>query len=103
MSKEHIVRYKKGMKDDTDWARVNAMTDEDIDFSDNPETDEAFWANARLVLPEPKKSIGIRLDPDIIKWFKKQGAGYQTRINAVLRTYMQNQNSSSKRRKQKHA
>jgi len=99
MSEGRIVRYKKGMKDDTDWARVKAMTDDDIDFSDNPETDEAFWADAKLVLPEPKASIGIRLDRDIVDWFKKQGAGYQTRMNAVLRTYMENQKPSSKRRK----
>ena len=102
MSKEHIIRYKKGMKDDTDWARVDAMTDDDIDFSDNPETDEAFWADAKLVLPEPKTSIGIRLDNDIVSWFKKQGTGYQTKINAVLRTYVERQKSTIKKRR-KHA
>lgn len=91
MSKERIIRYKKGMKDTTDWARVDAMKDDDMDYTDNPPLDEKFWATAKLVLPEPKKSIGIRLDPDIVRWFKKQGAGYQTRMNAVLRTYMESQ------------
>lgn len=50
-------------------------------------TSPAFWANAKIVLPKPKQAITIRLDADLLEWFRNQ-KGYQTRINAVLRTYM---------------
>ncbi len=75
----------------TDWNRVDAMTDEDIDTSDIPPLDEAFFADAELRMPQAKPSITIRLDPDILEWFKGQGKGYQTRINAVLRRYVETQ------------
>jgi uncharacterized protein (DUF4415 family) len=66
---------------------IEAIRDEDIDYSDIPETDTAFWADAELRMPEPKKGVYIRLDPDILDWLKAQGPGYQTRINAILRQY----------------
>ena len=66
---------------------IKAIQDENIDYSDIPETDEDFWAEAEIKMPEPKKGVYIRLDPDILDWLKKQGKGYQTRINAILRTY----------------
>jgi uncharacterized protein (DUF4415 family) len=65
------------------------MTDEQIDTSDIPPLDEAFFANAELRMPQAKPSITIRLDPDVLEWFKDQGKGYQTRINAVLRKYVE--------------
>jgi uncharacterized protein (DUF4415 family) len=73
----------------TDWDRIDALTDEDIDTSDIPPLDDDFFTHAELRLPEPKQAITIRLDKDVIEWFKSQGKGYQTRINAVLRTYME--------------
>ena len=73
----------------TDWERVKPMTDEQIDTSDIPPLDEAFFANAELRMPQAKPSITIRLDPDVLEWFKDQGKGYQTRINAVLRKYVE--------------
>ena len=66
---------------------IKAIRDENIDYSDIPETDEAFWAEAEIKTPEPKKGVYIRLDPDILDWLKKQGKDYQTRINAILRAY----------------
>jgi len=75
----------------TDWERVDAMTDEEIDISDIPPLDEAFFANAEIRLPKRKESITIRLDPDVLMWFRELGKGYQTHINAVLRTYMESQ------------
>lgn len=72
----------------TDWDRVDALTDEDIDTSDIPPLDETFFANAILRLPHPKETITIRVDADVLDWFRSQGKGYQTRMNAVLRTYM---------------
>lgn len=59
-----------------------------IDYTDIPELDEKFWQEAKLVLPEKKTPISIRLDRDVLEWFKSQGEGYQSRINAVLRAYM---------------
>jgi uncharacterized protein (DUF4415 family) len=73
----------------TDWERVAAMTDEEIDTSDIPPLDDDFFAHAELRLPEPKQLITIRLDTDVVEWFKAQGKGYQTRMNAVLRRYME--------------
>ncbi|MFQ5569543.1 MAG: BrnA antitoxin family protein [Rhodothermales bacterium] len=64
------------------------MPDEEIDYSDIPETDAAFWASAHVVMPGKKKAVSLRLDLDVLEWFKAQGRGYQTRINAVLRSYM---------------
>jgi len=66
-------------------ARLKALKDMDIDFSDIPELDESFRANARLVMPSQKKQITIRFDRDILDWFKARGKGYQSRMNAVLR------------------
>lgn len=50
-------------------------------------TDEEFWKNAKLVLPVPKEVVTMRLDADLLRWFRQQ-RGYQTRINAILRAYM---------------
>jgi uncharacterized protein (DUF4415 family) len=53
-----------------------------------PEADAAWLRNAKIEIPEPKKAVSIRLDRDITEWFQRQGRGYQTRINAVLRAYV---------------
>lgn len=58
-----------------------------IDTCDIPELDDAFWASARIVAPQTKTAISIRIDDDVLEWFKTQGKGYQSRINAVLRAY----------------
>ncbi len=63
------------------------MRDEDIDYSDIPEIDESFFKNAKVVVPPGKKQLTLRLDADILEWMKKQGPGYQSRINAILRSY----------------
>lgn len=73
----------------TDWEKLSTISDKEIDLSENPELDDSFFSNATLRMPEPKKSVSIRLDQDILEWYKQQGPGYQTRINAVLRMYMQ--------------
>ncbi len=80
----------------TDWKRIEAMRHEDIDLSDAPELGPDFFANA-ILWPGPKEQITLRLDPDVLKFFRKQGRGYQTTINAVLRTYMQAQSRRGKR------
>ncbi|HEX9930134.1 MAG TPA: BrnA antitoxin family protein [Pyrinomonadaceae bacterium] len=88
MNKEDILS-----KSQTDWARIDAMTDEEIDFSDCPEiTDEMFARGVvrRGLKQIPRKSqLTLRLDQDVLDWFKSQGRGYQTQINALLRAYME--------------
>ena len=74
----------------TDWKRLSEMQDKDIDTSDISELDDDFFANAKVVLP-PKKSVTMRLDADVLEWFKSEGQGYQTRINQLLRKYMEAQ------------
>jgi len=72
----------------TDWKRIDAMRDEDIDFSEIPELGPDFFARA-IIWHGPKKQITLRVDPDVLTFFRKQGRGYQTVINAVLRRYME--------------
>lgn len=84
----------------TDWERLRHMSDADIHAAvlEDPDiipTDEDFWKNATVVLPQRKPTITIRLDADVLAWFKDQGKGYQTRINAILRSYMKAQNSEA--------
>ena len=76
-------------KSGTDWKRLESITDEEIDFSDIPELGEEFFRNAEIRLPQRKQHVSMRLDAEVLDWFKKQGQGYQTRINAVLRAYVQ--------------
>ena len=66
------------------------LKDEDIDFSDIPEITDEMWENAVIMRPEDwkKRQLTLRLDPDIIDFFKAQGKGYQTRMNDVLRAYV---------------
>jgi uncharacterized protein (DUF4415 family) len=76
----------------TDWRRLRRMTDAEVhaavlDDPDASPTDEAFWKDARVVQPQPKKAVTMRLDADVLAWFREQ-RGYQARINAILRAYM---------------
>ena len=83
----------------TNFNKINKLTDNDIDYSDIPETDEEFWSDAQVLFPSKKTHLSIRLDDDIISWFKQFGRGYQTKINAVLRSYISNtQKKQSKSR-----
>ena len=72
----------------TDWNQLDKMKDEKIDYSDIAELDEAFFKNAEVRMPV-KQSVTIRLDSDVLTWFKEQGKGYQSRINKLLRVYME--------------
>jgi len=80
-------------KEGTDWKGLRARSDRQVrrGLESDPEarpTDANFWKEARVVLPQAKQTITIRLDADLLEWLRKQ-KGYQTRINAVLRTYME--------------
>jgi len=73
----------------TDWDYLTSESNKGIDFSDVPRLSPDFWRKARLRLPQKKDSITLRLDHDVLAWFRRQGRGYQTRINAVLRSYVE--------------
>jgi uncharacterized protein (DUF4415 family) len=78
------------------------MTDEEVEASiaNDPDWEEfrdINWSDAVLVIPVKKKAISIRVDEDVLDYFKSQGDGYQRRINAVLRSYMQHTAKSRKR------
>jgi len=75
-------------KGKTDFTRLRQMRDVDIDDSDIPRLDRSFWKRAKLTLPEPKDRLTIRVDHDVVEWLKRAGSGYQTRINAILLSYM---------------
>lgn len=81
-------------EDKTDWSKVDATTEEDIarqiaDDPDDPGNDPTIWETARIVYPPPKERITVRLDADLLEWLRAQGPGYQTRLNAILRGYME--------------
>ncbi len=94
--KERISRYTveqlKAIKSKTDWARVNATTEAEIeaqalaDEGPMPEGWKPEWFSGTI---EPKKDVHIRLEQSVLRWFKAPGPGYQTRINAVLRAFVQ--------------
>ncbi len=70
-----------------DDIKLVTKKDEDIDYSDIPEITPEFWKTAKMVTPIEKEKISIRLDKDIIDFLKKNGRGYQSLINSILRTY----------------
>ena len=79
-------------KSRTDWKRIDAMTDDDIDYSDIPPLTPEMFANAIVrkglkPLP-PKRQVTLRIDDDVITYFRDLGRGYQTKINQLLRAYM---------------
>jgi uncharacterized protein (DUF4415 family) len=94
---ETIVRYtadeidemlRRG-EDQTDYARLDAMTEEELEASiDHEEEGEVDWTTIQVGIPGPKQQLTVRFDVDVVEWFKAQGAGYQTRMNAVLRSYV---------------
>lgn len=96
-----IVSRDSPRKGRTDWARVDALTDEDIAkaVADDPDAVpiDIDWSDAVLVVPARKKAISIRVDEDVLDYFKSEGDGYQRRINAVLRSYMQQKTKPKKR------
>jgi len=83
----------------TDFERLRAMRDTEIDDSDIPRLGKSFWKAAKLTLPEPKDRLTIRIDHDVVEWLKKKGSGYQTRINAILRSYMKAQSGEGRDRR----
>lgn len=94
MKKKNISR-----KSQTDWERIDKLRDKDIDFSDNPEVSPDMFAKAIVrkgLKPAKRKTqVTLRIDEDVLTWFKKQGKGYQTRINSLLKAYKEAQQTES--------
>ena len=88
-----VSRDAPRRKGKTDWARVDATTDEEIERAVRSDPDavplDIDWSKAVVVIPPKKKAISIRVDEDVLNYFKKQGSGYQRRMNAVLRFYVE--------------
>ncbi len=95
--KKRIVRYTAEKIDEmlqrgeskTNWAKVDAMTDADIARLTKDDPDENLeWGEWQVGIPLPKQHLNLRIDADVLAWFKRQGRGYQTRMNAVLKAYV---------------
>lgn len=88
MSKSDIRRYTleevRALKGETDWEALKNSPP-----YEGEQEFEVDWSKARIGTPEPKAAVSIRLDHDVLAFFKRQGKGYQTRMNAVLRAYME--------------
>ena len=68
---------------------VASMPDERIDYSDAPVLPDAVWMKAASELPHTKRQITLRIDAEVLEFFKQTGKRYQSRINAVLRSYVE--------------
>ena len=88
------VKYTRSeidtLPDETDWERVDALTDEDINAAaasdpDAPLTDASFWKDATVVMPENM----VLVNADLLAWFKAHTPNYETQINAVLRSHVE--------------
>jgi uncharacterized protein (DUF4415 family) len=84
------------MIDETDWTRIAAMIEADIECAAAEDSDASLttagdWKNARLVWPQTMEPVTLWLDRDVLAWFRRQGRGYQARINAILRAFVKAQ------------
>ena len=82
MNAENLKKQSK-----TDWARIDRMTDEEIDTSDSPPLDDDFFARAEWRMPEKNRAVTLSVDSEVLKWFEGQGADFQHRVNAALKIY----------------
>ena len=76
-------------KGQTDWDRLHQEQTAGLEPQADADEGEFDWSQARVVMPPSKRVISVRIDSDVLDFFKAQGRGYQTRINAVLRSYME--------------
>ena len=80
-------------KSATEWKRVDSTKDKDIDETDLPEVSPEMFAKGLVrsgLKPSARKQqLTIRVDGDVLEWYKRQGQGYQTKINSLLRAYME--------------
>jgi uncharacterized protein (DUF4415 family) len=92
MNKKRTSNIRRTHTSRSDWDKVDVMQDENIDASDIPMIPPKQFATAlvrRGLKPLPvKKQITLRIDADVLEWFKRNGPGYQTQINHLLRAYV---------------
>jgi uncharacterized protein (DUF4415 family) len=104
---ENITRVSRDdpRRGKTDWAAVDALTDEQIEAAVRNDPDavplDFDWSEAVLVIPPKKKAISIRVDEDVLDYFRHDGAGYQRRMNAVLRSYVEQKRKVPARKKKR--
>jgi uncharacterized protein (DUF4415 family) len=72
---------------ETDWARVDALTDDEIDTSDIPPLTEELFKRARVRMPRQTVAVTVHVDSEVLNWFKAQGEDYERRMRAALRIY----------------
>ena len=103
VARERARRTTRSRRGGTDWTRVDATTDAEIaaqitsDADTAPELEDDWLRSAETGPAPTKQAISLRVDPDVLEWFKQQGAGYQTRMNDVLRRYVDHQRRASRR------
>jgi uncharacterized protein (DUF4415 family) len=94
-AKRIVRRTHKTRHGKTDWTRVDTLSDREIenairiDADAAPILDKEWFRKAKVVLPERKVPISLRMDRDVVEWFKASGRRYQSRMNAVLKAYVQ--------------
>ena len=90
---EQLDAMRRRGESRTDWAKVDAMTEAELEASIAADRDDVHetpdWSQAVLGLPPRKEHINIRIDADVLTWFRRTGRGYQTRMNNVLRAFVQ--------------
>ena len=90
-STQPSARKRQPSRGRADLRRLRSLTDTEIERTSPPELADLpadFWAEASVVVPSPKRAISLRVDEDVLEWFKRAGPRYQSRMNAVLRSYM---------------
>lgn len=94
-SVEQIKAMRARGEDLTDWKKVDSIAEQELERLIATDADEAGiewnWENAKIGFPKPKQMVNLRLDHDLLSWFRAQGKGYQTKINAILRSYMEHE------------
>jgi uncharacterized protein (DUF4415 family) len=92
-----MVMSKEGKKKQskTDWEKLRSLKDDEIDLSEIPELTDEMWAGAEVGVLAKKIPLSIRLDEDVVAWFRAQGDGYQTRINEVLKHFVKVQSKAA--------
>jgi uncharacterized protein (DUF4415 family) len=103
MSARRIAQpSRKPSRGKADFNRMNRMSEAEIQRTSPPELSDLpadFWKDAVLVVPEAKVPISLRVDRDVLEWFRKEGPRYQSRMNAVLRSYMDQSRRTNGRKK----
>jgi len=100
-AKQLSARVRRG-EDRTNWRKANAITGKKLEDSILADPDdvrcEPDWTKAVMGIPTPKDHINIRIDHDVLEWFRANGRGYQTLMNNVLRTFVQSRQLPSSRK-----